>query len=41
LVPAGPWLGGALVEGIGWHAVFAINVPIIAVAFAATRRVRR
>jgi DHA2 family methylenomycin A resistance protein-like MFS transporter len=34
-LPAGPLLGGALVEGIGWRAVFFINVPIVIAAFAA------
>jgi DHA2 family methylenomycin A resistance protein-like MFS transporter len=36
---AGPLLGGALVQGVGWRAVFAINVPIVAVAFAVALRV--
>ncbi|MEV8454887.1 MFS transporter [Streptomyces sp. NPDC052095] len=32
----GPVLGGALVDSLGWHAVFWINVPIVAVAFVCT-----
>ncbi|MEV5960164.1 MFS transporter [Kribbella sp. NPDC051952] len=30
-LPSGPLLGGALVSGLGWRAVFLINLPIIAV----------
>ncbi|MFG1907580.1 MFS transporter [Kribbella sp. NPDC048928] len=32
-LPSGPLLGGALVAGLGWRAVFLINLPIIAVGF--------
>src|SRR4051812_17533609 len=38
-LPAGPLLGGALVQGIGWRAVFFIDVPIVLVAFAVATRV--
>jgi DHA2 family methylenomycin A resistance protein-like MFS transporter len=40
-LPAGPLLGGALVQGVGWRAVFAINAPIVLVAFAVALRVVR
>ncbi len=29
----GPILGGALVDGFGWHFIFWVNVPIVTVAF--------
>ncbi len=35
---AGPLLGGALVEGLGWRSIFWINLPIAAVALALTAR---
>ncbi|HEY7489453.1 MAG TPA: MFS transporter [Streptosporangiaceae bacterium] len=31
----GPILGGALVDGFGWRAIFWINVPIVAIAIVA------
>ncbi|WP_256122714.1 MFS transporter [Streptomyces sp. LUP47B] len=31
-LPAGPLVGGALVDGLGWRAVFLINVPVVALA---------
>lgn len=35
----GPLIGGLLVESVSWRAAFLINVPLVAVALWATRRV--
>src|SRR5207245_1674082 len=37
-VALGPLVGGALVQGIGWQAIFYINVPIAIVAFVILQR---
>jgi MFS family permease len=34
----GPIVGGALVDGFGWHSIFWINVPIVLVAFVLATR---
>jgi DHA2 family methylenomycin A resistance protein-like MFS transporter len=34
-LPAGPLLGGALIDGFGWRAIFFINVPIVVVSLLA------
>ncbi len=34
-LPAGPLLGGALIDGFGWRAVFLINVPIVLLSLGA------
>ncbi len=38
-LPAGPLLGGALIAGFGWRAVFLINVPVVVIAGVAAARV--
>jgi DHA2 family methylenomycin A resistance protein-like MFS transporter len=40
-LPAGPLLGGALIESIGWRAVFLINVPVVVIVGAVAARVVR
>jgi DHA2 family methylenomycin A resistance protein-like MFS transporter len=35
-LPAGPLLGGLLVEATGWRGVFLINLPVVALAMAAS-----
>lgn len=34
-LPAGPLLGGVLITGFGWRAIFLINVPVVIASFAA------
>jgi MFS transporter, DHA2 family, methylenomycin A resistance protein len=40
-LPAGPLLGGALVEAVGWRAIFVINAPIVVAAVVVAARVVR
>jgi DHA2 family methylenomycin A resistance protein-like MFS transporter len=40
-LPAGPLLGGALIAGLNWRAIFLVNVPIVVVSFAAAMAIVR
>ncbi|MCA2223738.1 MFS transporter [Nonomuraea aurantiaca] len=37
-LPAGPLLGGVLIQAFGWPSIFAINVPLILIIFVAVLR---
>jgi DHA2 family methylenomycin A resistance protein-like MFS transporter len=39
-LPAGPFIGGALAQVIGWRAVFWVNVPVLAAALIVVLRTR-
>jgi MFS family permease len=40
-LPAGPLLGGVLIDGFDWRAIFLVNVPIVLVALVAAVRLVR
>jgi DHA2 family methylenomycin A resistance protein-like MFS transporter len=40
-LPAGPLLGGILVDALGWRAIFLVNVPIVAISFLAAAAIVR
>ncbi|MEV6948999.1 MFS transporter [Streptomyces sp. NPDC051172] len=40
-LPAGPLLGGALTETLGWRAIFLLNVPIVLVALVRSAAIVR